>query len=169
VNELTKWLSVYQPIVMGGAAPTMEEFRKRSGEGYVLVKLTETREGASALGGRLVCTDADLAGAYLYVRPDANLVWQSLRAGAPVVWNEHPRESFWAVTRRADVRCVLGEYETFSSEHGTSEPFSSCLYLADLQNVNGLGELPGAAGAVADLAEDAQGIELGVCAPAGCR
>ena len=36
-----------------------------------------------------------------------------------------------------------------------TEPFSSGLCLADLQNVNGLGELPGAPEAAAKLAEDA--------------
>ena len=48
-----------------------------------------------------------------------------------------------------------------------SEPFSSCVCLANLQNVDGLGELPGAPGAAAELAEDAPGLELGVRAFAG--
>jgi len=45
-----------------------------------------------------------------------------------------------------------------------TEPFSSCVCLADLQYVDGLGELPGAPGAAA---EDAPGLELGVRALAG--
>ena len=48
-----------------------------------------------------------------------------------------------------------------------TEPFSSCVCLADLQYVDGLGELAGAPGAAAELAEDAPGLELGVRALAG--
>src|SRR5580693_7826161 len=47
------------------------------------------------------------------------------------------------------------------------EPFSSCFGLADLQYVDGLGELAGAPGAAAELAQDAPGLELGVRAFAG--
>ena len=43
-----------------------------------------------------------------------------------------------------------------------NEPFSSWLCLADLQYVDGLGELAGAPGTAAELAEDAPGLELGV-------
>ncbi len=46
MNELTQRLAVDQPIVVGGADPTLEELRKRTGEmGYVLVKFTQTRGG----------------------------------------------------------------------------------------------------------------------------
>jgi hypothetical protein len=46
MNELTQRLCVDQPIIMGGADPTVEELRNRTGEmGYVLVKFTETRGG----------------------------------------------------------------------------------------------------------------------------
>ena len=48
-----------------------------------------------------------------------------------------------------------------------TEPFSSGVCLAGLQNVDGLGELAGAPGAAAQLAEDAPCLELGVRAPAG--
>jgi putative transposase len=48
-----------------------------------------------------------------------------------------------------------------------TEPFSSWLCLADLQYVDGLGELSGAPGAAAELAEDPPGLELGVRALAG--
>jgi Transposase DDE domain len=49
-----------------------------------------------------------------------------------------------------------------------SEPFPSGLCLAELQYVDGFGELPGAPGAAAELAEDAPGLELGVRTLAGC-
>ncbi len=49
-----------------------------------------------------------------------------------------------------------------------NEPIPSWLCLADLQYVNGLGELSGAPGAAAELAEDAPGFELRVGAFAGC-
>jgi hypothetical protein len=52
-------------------------------------------------------------------------------------------------------------------ERLTTEPFPSWLCLADLQYVNGLGELSGAPGAAAELAEDVPGFELGVRALAG--
>jgi hypothetical protein len=46
MNELTERLTVEQPIIMGGADPTVEELRHRTGEmGYVLVKFTQTRGG----------------------------------------------------------------------------------------------------------------------------
>ena len=48
-----------------------------------------------------------------------------------------------------------------------NEPFSSCVCLADLQYVDGLGELPGAPRAATQLAQDFPGLELGVRALAG--
>ncbi|MGH3164383.1 MAG: hypothetical protein ACRDN0_00625 [Trebonia sp.] len=46
MNDLTERLTVEQSIVMGGAEPTVEELRNRTGElAYVLVKFTETRGG----------------------------------------------------------------------------------------------------------------------------
>jgi transposase-like protein len=47
-----------------------------------------------------------------------------------------------------------------------TEPFSSC-DLAGLKDVDGLGELPGAPGAAAELAQDVPGFELGAGALAG--
>src|SRR5579871_3962518 len=44
----------------------------------------------------------------------------------------------------------------------------SCLCLADLQYVDGFGELPGAPGAAAELTEDPPVLELRVRALAGC-
>ena len=48
-----------------------------------------------------------------------------------------------------------------------TEPFSSCLCLAGLQYVDGPGELSGAPGAAAELAEDAPVLELSVRTLAG--
>jgi hypothetical protein len=63
MNELTGRLTVNQPIVMGGANPTVEELRNRMGEmGYVLVKFTETR-GGTELGFPLDRGLTDLSGA----------------------------------------------------------------------------------------------------------
>jgi hypothetical protein len=46
VNELTQRLTTVQPVIMGGANPTVEELHKRVTEmRYVLVKFTETRGG----------------------------------------------------------------------------------------------------------------------------
>src|SRR6185437_3065425 len=49
-----------------------------------------------------------------------------------------------------------------------TEAFPSCLCLAGLQYVNGLGELAGTPGAAAELAENSPRLELGICALAGC-
>src|SRR5581483_11807192 len=48
-----------------------------------------------------------------------------------------------------------------------SEPFPSWLCLADLQYVDGLGDLAGAPGAAAELSEDPPVLELGVRAFSG--
>jgi hypothetical protein len=61
MNELTERLTVEQPIVMGGADPTVEELRERTGEmGYVLVKFTQTR-GGTELGFPLDRAMTDLS------------------------------------------------------------------------------------------------------------
>ena len=61
MNELTERLTVEQPIVMGGAGPTVEELRERTGEmGYVLVKFTQTR-GGTELGFPLDRATTDLS------------------------------------------------------------------------------------------------------------
>lgn len=63
MNELTQRLTVSQPIVMGGADPTVEEHRNRTGEmGYVLVKFTETR-GGTELGFPLDREASDISAA----------------------------------------------------------------------------------------------------------
>jgi hypothetical protein len=63
MNELTERLTAEQPIVMGGADPTVEELRDRTGEmGYVLVKFTQTR-GGTELGFPLDRATTDLSNA----------------------------------------------------------------------------------------------------------
>jgi len=63
MNELTERLTVEQPIVMGGADPTVEELRNRTGEmGYMLVKFTQTR-GGTELGFPLDRATSDLSNA----------------------------------------------------------------------------------------------------------
>jgi hypothetical protein len=63
MNDLTERLTVDQPIVMGGADPTVDELRNRTGEmGYVLVKFTETR-GGTEVGFPLDREATDISGA----------------------------------------------------------------------------------------------------------
>ncbi|MBD2895150.1 MbtH domain protein [Actinomadura sp. RB99] len=53
MDELTERLTTEQPVVMGGAQPTVEELHERVGDlGYCLIKFTETR-GGTELGVRL--------------------------------------------------------------------------------------------------------------------
>jgi cytochrome P450 len=72
--------------------------------------------------GSLVPLDqVDLADVALYTDGDAHLAWQTLRAERPVFWQERPGgQGFWAVTRHADVRRILSEHQTFTSERGTA-------------------------------------------------
>ena len=61
MNELTERLTLKQPIIMGGADPSVEELRNRTGEmGYVLVKFTQTR-GGTELGFPLDRAATDLS------------------------------------------------------------------------------------------------------------
>jgi hypothetical protein len=63
MNELTERLTVNQSIIMGGADPTVEELRERTGDmGYVLVRFTETR-GGTELGFPLDREATDISGA----------------------------------------------------------------------------------------------------------
>jgi cytochrome P450 len=72
-------------------------------------------------GARVPLDEINLADVDLYTSGDPHLVWQTLRAERPVFWQERPDgEGFWAVTRQAEVRRVLAEYETFTSEKGTA-------------------------------------------------
>jgi cytochrome P450 len=70
---------------------------------------------------RIALDRINLADIDLYTKGDAHLVWQTLRAECPVFWQKQANgQGFWAVTRRAEARRVLGEHETFSSESGTA-------------------------------------------------
>ena len=63
MNELTQRLTVDQPVIVGGAEPTVEELRNRTGEmGYVLIKFTGTR-GGTELGFPLDRDAIDLSAA----------------------------------------------------------------------------------------------------------
>lgn len=65
--------------------------------------------------------EIDLASVALYTDADAHLAWQTLRVKCPVFWQaRRGGEGFWAVTRHADVRRVLSDYEEFTSERGTA-------------------------------------------------
>lgn len=85
----------------------------------------EGREGVRITrppaGARVSLDGINLADCDLYITGDAHLAWQTLRAECPLFWQEQPDgPGFWAVTRRDDVRRVLAEHETFSSEGGTA-------------------------------------------------
>jgi cytochrome P450 len=70
---------------------------------------------------RIALDQINLADTDLYTKRDAHLVWQTLRAERPVFWQQRAGgQGFWAVTRRSDVRRVLAEHETFSSQSGTA-------------------------------------------------
>ncbi|MER6546719.1 cytochrome P450 [Streptomyces sp. NPDC001250] len=70
---------------------------------------------------RVRLEDIDLADNALYAQGDPHLAWQTLRAESPLFWqNRSAGEGFWAVTRLKDVRRVLSEHETFTSEAGTA-------------------------------------------------
>ena len=46
-------------------------------------------------------------------------VWTKLRAEAPVAWLEPPGfQSFWAITKHADVTAIAADPKRFSSAHG---------------------------------------------------
>jgi cytochrome P450 len=70
---------------------------------------------------RVRLEEINLADVGLFADGDPHLVWQTLRAERPVFWQSQPGgEGFWAVTRQAEVRRVLGEHENFTSEKGTA-------------------------------------------------
>ncbi len=76
---------------------------------------------APAPDSRIPLDQIDLARTDLYINGDPHLAWQTLRAERPVFWQSRRNgEGFWAVTRWSDVRKVLSEYQTFSSEQGTA-------------------------------------------------
>jgi cytochrome P450 len=70
---------------------------------------------------RIELDQINLADTDLYTKGDAHLVWHTLRAEYPIFWQKQANDQgFWAVTRRADVRRVLSEHKTFSSQSGTA-------------------------------------------------
>jgi cytochrome P450 len=70
---------------------------------------------------RIALDQINLADTDLYTKRDAHLVWRTMRAEQPVFWQKPANgPGFWAVTRHADVRRVLAEHRTFSSEGGTA-------------------------------------------------
>lgn len=70
---------------------------------------------------RVRLDEINLTDVELYTKGDAHLVWQTLRAERPIFWQVRPDgEGFWAVTRQAEVRRVLSDYATFTSEKGTA-------------------------------------------------
>src|SRR5260370_16038750 len=76
---------------------------------------------APAPDSRIPLDQIDLARTGRYINGDPHLAWQTLRAERPVFWQSRRNgEGFWAVTRWSDVRKVLSEYQTFSSEQGTA-------------------------------------------------
>jgi cytochrome P450 len=70
---------------------------------------------------RIALDQIQLTDTDLYTRGDPHLVWQTLRAECPVFWQKRANgQGFWVVTRLADVRRVLAEHKTFSSQQGTA-------------------------------------------------
>jgi len=57
----------------------------------------------------------------LYTHGEAHLAWRTLRTERPVWWSELPGGGgFWSVTRYPDVRRVLRDHASFTSERGTA-------------------------------------------------
>lgn len=84
MNELTQRLTIDQPIVMGGADPTVEDLRNRVGQmGYLLVKFTETR-GGTELGFPLDRDSSDLSAA------DFDQVTGSVHVEGSLTLNDDP-------------------------------------------------------------------------------
>ncbi len=72
-------------------------------------------------GARIALDQINLADIDLYTKGDVHLAWQTLRAECPVFWQKRAGgQGFWAVTRRADVRRVLAQHQTFTSQGGTA-------------------------------------------------
>lgn len=68
---------------------------------------------------RVPLSDIDLYDARLYSHGDPHLAWQTLRREEPVFWQDLPDgRGFWSVTRYDDVRRVLADYTSFTSQRG---------------------------------------------------
>ncbi|MFC0098358.1 cytochrome P450 [Micromonospora marina] len=61
----------------------------------------------------------DLADPTIHATDDPHAAWRWARAHAPVSWQPTGGLGFWSVTRHADVRIVLRDHQTFTSERGT--------------------------------------------------
>ncbi|WP_232233937.1 cytochrome P450 [Micromonospora chokoriensis] len=65
-------------------------------------------------------SDVDLYDPQTYVLADQHPTWRTMRAKAPVWWQERADATgFWCVTRHADCEKVVKDYRTFSSQEGT--------------------------------------------------
>jgi hypothetical protein len=91
MDDLTERLHPTQPVVMGGADPTVEELRNRTGEmGFVLLKFTETR-GGTELGFPLDREATDISGANfdkgtgtVHLEGNLTLNWDQVRCIADI-------------------------------------------------------------------------------------
>jgi cytochrome P450 len=56
-----------------------------------------------------------------FVRAEDGALFRALRDDDPCHWNDEPDggEGFWSLTRYADIKLAGGDWETFSSAHGT--------------------------------------------------
>lgn len=100
------WRNVYRAIAPAESA---------TGQGDETLRITAPDPDA-----RVDTRHVDLFDAQLYAAGDPHLVWQTLRAEQPVFWTDRPTgPGFWSVTRRSDVRDVLRDHGTYTSEGGT--------------------------------------------------
>ena len=71
-------------------------------------------------------SDIDLNNLELFVRGEQYEAWRTLRAEAPVFWQERvPGLGFWSVTRYDDALKVYHDPDTYSSERGISLQFTT--------------------------------------------
>ncbi len=70
--------------------------------------------------------DIDLNNLDLFVRGEQYEAWRTLRAEAPVFWQERvDGQGFWSVTRHDDALKVYHDPDTYSSERGISLQFTT--------------------------------------------
>jgi cytochrome P450 len=73
---------------------------------------------APAPDARVDLAGIDFADPHLYAGGDAHLAWQTAAGRTPGVPQPNPAPGFWVVTRHHDVRRVLRDHDTFTSERG---------------------------------------------------
>ncbi|MFC7813258.1 MULTISPECIES: cytochrome P450 [unclassified Streptomyces] len=61
----------------------------------------------------------DLFASDTFATTDVHAVWRTLRREAPISWHPVGDDGFWSVTRYDDVRHVLRDHVTFTSEKGS--------------------------------------------------